>query len=244
MNANTKPFLSIIIPAYNEEKYLNACLASIYSQKTTKPFEVIVVDNNSRDATARVVSVWQKAKLISELRPGATVTRNTGAKNARAEILYFFDADCRLPEGGLEKIIQAFSKNSLGLLLSGPYIYDLDGWFPKIATDNLFYFSFYHNLVKLFFGIYQFPGGNFAITKKLFDEVNGFDETICNQEIILPDDLDLAIRLHNRKATQGVFSREYAVFSSFRRVNRSPIRHTLIRFFSSLQLLLNKKKIN
>lgn len=243
MDAIIKPFLSIIIPAYNEEKYLNECLSSIYSQKTTKSFEVIVVDNNSRDATSTITSSWKDVKLICELRPGATITRNTGAKAACAERLYFLDADCRLPEGLLESIIQTFSNNTSIQLISGPYIYDKDGWFPKVVTDNLFYFSLYHILVKFFFGIRQFPGGNFAITKKLFEEVKGFDETICNQEIILPDDLDLAIRIHNYGTDNVVFSRKYAVFSSFRRVKRSPIRHTLVRFFSSLQLLMNRGEI-
>ncbi|MCX6732587.1 MAG: glycosyltransferase [Candidatus Roizmanbacteria bacterium] len=236
-----KPVISIIIPAYNEEKYVNECLSSVFNQKCNSPFEVIVVDNNSHDKTSEIASVWKEVKLIKELRPGATVTRNTGAKASQSEILYFLDADCRLFPNALQKIINAFEDDHACQLLSGPYIYDRDGFFPKLATDTLHYFSLFHLIVKLCFGVSQFPGGNFAIRKELFNKVGGFDETICNQEIILPDDLDLAIRIQKHLIKDLIFSREFAVYSSFRRVKRSPIKDTLVRFFATLDMLSKRK---
>ncbi|MCX6730873.1 MAG: glycosyltransferase family A protein [Candidatus Roizmanbacteria bacterium] len=242
MNA---PSISIIIPAYNEENYLHECLVSVFKQDPLFSYEVIVVDNNSKDRTYEVASTWKEKgiQLVSELRPGATIARNTGARVARAEILYFLDADCRLPPDALKKIMNVFTNNTSCQLVSGPYIYDRDGFIPKLATDTFHYFSLYHHVIKLLFGIYQFPGGNFAIKKKSFDTVGGFDETICNQEIILPDDLDLALRLQKDHTFNVLFKREYAVSSSFRRVKKSPIKHTLVRFFATLKLLLNKENL-
>lgn len=239
----TTPSISIVIPAYNEEDYLHECLVSVFNQDLLYPYEVIVVDNNSRDRTYAVASAWKEKgiQLISEPRPGATVARNTGARAACAEIVYFLDADCLLPQGILKKIIQTFVKNPTCHLISGPYIYDRDGVIPKLATDTFHYFSLYHNAIKFLFGIHQFPGGNFAIRKKSFETVGGFDEAICNQEIILPDDLDLALRLQKDHEFKILFKSEYAVSSSFRRVKKSPIRHTLVRFFATLKLLLNRK---
>jgi glycosyltransferase involved in cell wall biosynthesis len=237
-----KPSISIIIPAYNEEKYIAECLQSIFLQNFEKRFEVIVVDNNSKDSTSKIVSQYPNVVLITELRPGATVTRNTGAATAQSDILYFLDADCRLLPGALNRIIKVFSEDSSLRLVSGPYIYDRDGFFPKFATDTLHYFSLFHFFFKLFFGISQFPGGNFALKSEYFKQVDGFDETICNQEVILPDDVDLAIRLQKQGKSKLIFSRKYAVYSSFRRVKKSPIKHTLIRFFATLQLVLKQKK--
>lgn len=237
---NGKPVLSIIIPAYNEEKYINACLTSIFHQKWDQPFEVIVVDNNSHDKTAEITLAWKKVKLVTEIRPGATVARNRGATEAQADILYFLDADCRLFPEVLEKMAKVFVHNSSCQLVSGPYIYDDGGFLPKLATDTLCYFSLFHFIVKLCSGVSQFPGGNFAIRKELFDRVGGFDETICNQEIILPDDLDLAIRLQKGQKLNMLFSRKFAVYSSFRRVKRSPIKDTLVRFFATVKMLVRR----
>ena len=238
METKRNPAISIIIPTYNEEKFLNAALSSIFSQKTDFSYEVIVVDNLSHDKTAEIASRWD-VTFASESKPGAAVTRNTGAAHAHAPILYFLDADCRIPQGGLEKIMNVFNDNPNVDVVSGPYIYDLDGFFPLLFTDTFHYFSWFHAVIRFFYGVSQFPGGNFAIKKQQFDTVRGFDPTMCNQEIILPDDLDLAIRL-NKIKTNTVFSRNYSVFSSFRRVKRSPIRHTLVRFFATLKLLGRK----
>jgi len=233
------PKISLVIPAYNEAKFLEACLNSIFGQKVEFSFEVIVVDNNSQDQTAKIAKRWP-VKLISELKPGASVARNTGAAVAQANLIYFLDADCRLNPGGLAKIYQAFLKNPKLEIVAGPVIYDLDGFFPKFATLDLKYFLRYHQLFKFCFGISQFQGGNFVIQKKLFNRVGRFDESICNQEIILPDDLDLAIRINALRISLILYDFEYAAYSSFRRVKRSPIRHTLIRFFATLDLLARK----
>jgi len=235
------PEISIIIPAYNEEKFLHACLSSIFDQKTKRKFEVIVVDNDSKDATREIASKFD-VRLITETKPGASVTRNKGAKQAKADIIYFVDADCRLLQGGLDNICRAFQDTPSLQLVAGPYVYDQDGWFPYFATETLQYFSVYLKMIKVVFGLNHFSGGNFAIKKDIFFKVNGFDETICDQEIILPDDLDLAIRLYKSGYKEVMISRKFKIYSSFRRVKRSPIKHTLVRFFSALTIATNNLK--
>lgn len=233
------PDISIIVPTYNEERYIFDCLSSILTQKTKRRYEVIVVDNNSKDATKEIVAKFD-VRLVWESKPGASAARNTGAKLARANILYFVDADCRLPQGQIEKIYQAFIDKKVNVV-AGPYIYDMDGFIPHLVTGNMKYFYLYHSLIRLIFGINTFPGGNFAIRKDLFQKVHGFDETICNQEIVLPDDLDLAIKLHNWGINDVLFDNKYKIYSSFRRVKKSPIKHTLIRFFATMSMLYSNK---
>ena len=242
MSTKKSPSVSIIIPAYNEENFIGECLSSIFKQKICEKCEVIVVDNNSTDSTCKIASRWN-VKLISEPHSGVSAARNAGAMAAQADIVYFLDADCRVPQGGLEKIIQGFSNDKTVSLVAGPYIYDVDGFLPRFVTESLRYFSGYHTVFKLLFGISQFPGGNFAIKKHVFEQVGRFDESICNQKIALPEDLDLAIRLHDLGVNKIVFDKNYAVFSSFRRMKKSPIKHTLARFFAMIRLLNNKKRI-
>ncbi len=235
----TTPQISIIIPAYNEAKYINACLASIFAQVTDFQYQVIVVDNNSSDVTAKIAAKWP-VQLITEKKPGATVARNTGARAAKSNILYFVDADCRLPAKQLQKICNAFQNDRTIDLIAGPYIYDQDGFWPEFVTNKLRYFLVHHWLFKLFTGVDQFPGGNFAIKKKPFTTVGGFDESICNQEYVLPDDVDLAMRLRAEKV-KALYDWKFVVFSSFRRVKQSPIKHTLVRLFATVTLLRGRK---
>jgi glycosyltransferase involved in cell wall biosynthesis len=69
--------ISIIIPVYNEAESLNACLDAIANQ-TIKPYEVIVVDNNSLDDTRLVAKAYDFVTLISETKQGVVHARSTG----------------------------------------------------------------------------------------------------------------------------------------------------------------------
>ena len=84
--------ISIIIPAYNEEKYIGCCLESL-SKQTFSDFEVVVVDDGSTDKTREIVGKFKRVKLINGEHKGPGFSRNLGAKQANGEILVFVDAD-------------------------------------------------------------------------------------------------------------------------------------------------------
>src|SRR5258708_13450803 len=69
--------LSLVIPAYNEERYLKACLEAV-AQQTISPIEVIVVDNNSTDKTADIAQSYNFVRLVSEKKQGRGHARNKG----------------------------------------------------------------------------------------------------------------------------------------------------------------------
>lgn len=86
-----RPAVSVVIPAYNEERYLAACLTSLQKQ-TLKNFETIVVDNNSTDKTAEIARRFG-AKVVKELKQGIIPARERGFREAKAEIIARTDAD-------------------------------------------------------------------------------------------------------------------------------------------------------
>jgi glycosyltransferase involved in cell wall biosynthesis len=223
----------------NEEKFIGECVRSVLEQNTTRRYEVIVVDNNSADDTRKIASEFS-VQLVVEKKPGDTAARNTGARLAKADILYFLDADCRLPLGQIDRICQVFVDNPMLDVVAGYCIYDRDGLLPYLVTGPLRYFYFWHKALEFVFGVSTFPGGNFAIRKVVFQKVRGFDEIICNQEIVLPDDLDLALRLHNADVREMLFDSKFRIYSSFRRMKRSPIRDTLVRFFATCKILFGR----
>lgn len=103
--------VSVVIPAYNVEKYIGRAIDSVLSQ-TRQADEIIVVDDGSTDNTAEVVkSYGSKVCFIHQENGGASVARNTGIEAAKSEWIAFLDADDEwLPEK-LEKQIEHLKRN-------------------------------------------------------------------------------------------------------------------------------------
>ncbi len=87
--------ISVIIPVYNETERLRTCLSALAEQTYPRDrFEVIVVDNGSRESPQAIVDRYPFARLAVELTPGSYAARNYGLKLATGEILAFTDSDC------------------------------------------------------------------------------------------------------------------------------------------------------
>lgn len=99
--------VSVIIPVYNAEKYLEECLKSVISQ-SLKEIEVICVDDGSTDASPGILSMYMekdnRIKLIKGGHKGGGAARNTGMKHAKGEYLSFLDADDYMDGQMLEKL--------------------------------------------------------------------------------------------------------------------------------------------
>src|SRR5690554_6896624 len=105
-------FISIIIPAHNEQQYIAECLTSLTSQDYPKDkYEIIVVDNNSKDLTKEIARTFNVQVIDQESGPVGAV-RNAGAKKAQGEYLAFIDADCIAPINWLSKGAEALSSNN------------------------------------------------------------------------------------------------------------------------------------
>lgn len=105
--------ISVIIPAYNEEKDLSDCLKSLLNQKNTD-FEIIAVDDGSTDKTVSVIKKLQEMHkelmLISQDHKGPGEARNQGAKIAKGEILVFVDSDMTFKDDFLDKLTRPIIK--------------------------------------------------------------------------------------------------------------------------------------
>ncbi|MBS3165708.1 glycosyltransferase [Candidatus Woesearchaeota archaeon] len=166
------PDVSIIIPAYNEEKYIEKTLQSIQDQ-TFKDYETIIVTNGCTDKTEEIV----KKKLSDTIRhlslpkPNVCVARNAGALNAQGKILLFLDADTQLASDSLEKIKEQFtSECSVASTKSLP------------DTLKLKYQLIHHlkNAYNSF--IYQGCSGVLVCRKDDFQNVGGYNPEIIIKE--------------------------------------------------------------
>lgn len=100
--------ISVIVPAYNAEKYLRKCLNSLVNQ-TKKDMEIITIDDGSKDDTLKILNEYKSkypdvVKVISQANQGQSVSRNNGIKAASGEYIVFVDSDDEIELDLLEKI--------------------------------------------------------------------------------------------------------------------------------------------
>ena len=180
--------ISIIIPAYNEEKYIGECLAHVLKYKTPAVSEVIVVNNASTDETSAVARRYPGIKVVDEPRKGLTRARQRGLQEATGDLLAYIDADTRMPQFWLPILEREFQSDRELVCLSGPYdYYDLPAarrflarMFWKIVAIPSYYMIGY-----------LIAGGNFAAKKESLLKIGGFDRQIEFHG----EDTNLAVRL-------------------------------------------------
>src|SRR5207302_647488 len=84
--------ISVVIPAYNEEKYIGQTLESVISNAPENLLEIIVVNNASTDKTSAIASAFPKVKVVDEPKKGLTRARQAGLNAAQGDVLAYIDA--------------------------------------------------------------------------------------------------------------------------------------------------------
>ena len=122
------PTVSVVIPAYNVERLIRQTLDSVLAQ-TYRDFEVVVVDDGSKDATAEVVSGYgEPVRCIRQANAGPSAARNRGLREARGEFVAFLDADdLWLPEKLAAQMPLFDAEGRVGLVYCRFERMDMDG---------------------------------------------------------------------------------------------------------------------
>jgi len=219
------PPISVIIPTFQEEKYVAETLSQL--AKVKPETEVIVVDGGSRDDTVhiarrlanRVYKVWEQ---------GISKARNYGARHSHGEILIFLDADVIPPRDFPEKVAETFEDPRVvgatcAIMPSSP------------SFIERVFFVFYNRLIRIsgllpYTKFKRHSRGEFiAVRKNEFQRVGGFNESIACLE-----DYDLAARL--ARLGKFAFIEDLTVYESVRRIRSLGLLRTvwiwLVNFMS------------
>ncbi len=117
----SKPSVSVIIPAFNTENYIEECLVSLVKQ-TYKDFEVIITDDGSTDKTCdiarKICSLDSRFSVISQTNNGPSSARNAGIKNAKGQYITFLDSDDWVSENYIQKLYDAITINNCDIAVS------------------------------------------------------------------------------------------------------------------------------
>ncbi|MDP6670676.1 MAG: glycosyltransferase [archaeon] len=194
---------SVIVPAYNAEKTMGKCLSALQAQ-TFKDFEVIVIDDGSKDQTAEIAAGFKGVKLLKQKNAGPATARNNGAKQAKGKIIVFLDSDCVAEKNWLEEMlaplenseiagVQGTYKNKQKELIARFTHLEIEKRHSKMAKQEFIDFI----------GSYSA-----AYRKKVFDEMNGFDTSF---PMASGEDTDLSFRI-NKAGYKMVFNQHAAVY--------------------------------
>jgi glycosyltransferase involved in cell wall biosynthesis len=171
--------ITTIVCAYNEARYLSACLHSLLAQ--TRPAdEIIVINNASTDQTGAVARAIPGVRVVDEPSKGLVVARETARLAARGELLAYIDADCRVPLQWIERLERRFDDPRV-VAVTGPYrFYDWDVvGRALIRAYDVVVAPPTHALVHQLFGAGAILyGGNFAVRAGSLARIGGFDRSI------------------------------------------------------------------
>jgi glycosyltransferase involved in cell wall biosynthesis len=216
-----EPSVAIVIPAYNEERFIGKCLASCLDQ-TSAPDEIIVVNNKSTDNTASIVRRYQEDNPHIDIRlldqneyQGVTPTRNCGFDDARSDLIGRLDADSIIANDWVETIRRLFQNPAIAAA-SGPALYydmplrslvfwldsTLRAWVHRTSKDERFLL-----------------GANMAIRATAWKAVR--DQTQLDLEDRLHEDVELALTLFENNL-EVTFEPTMSVGTSARRMENSP----------------------
>lgn len=191
--ADFSPPITILIPAYNEEKNIKKCLEHILANKYGKQ-QIIVIDDGSTDKTASIVKKLQEKhkeiKLITGNHEGKSQALNLGLKVATHEIIVSIDADTFIDKNFLKEIVKPFHNQKVGATNAVCLAYkpkNVLEWFQSVEYV-------YNNFVRLTFsnvfgnGIWFF-GAAAAYKKSVVQQLNGFSTQTMTEDM----DMSLAI---------------------------------------------------
>ena len=205
--------ISFIVPAHNEEFELSSTLAAIHlaGSDAGKPYEIVVVDDASTDATPEIAAE-AGATVIRINRRQIAAARNAGARASQGKYLFFIDADTRINASHVTEAIAALQAGNAG----GSARVAMDGFVPMWGRMLLRGFSL------LYFGLNLGAGAFLFTIRRNFDIVDGFDEQYFAGE-------EVYFSLELKKLGRFKVLREPFVTSG-RKLRMYPAKHFLRKF--------------
>lgn len=205
------PQFSIIIPVYNKWELTRDCLASLHEHSSGFPFEIIVVDNGSTDATATALAPYGKSLFGKNFRRIALPENknfgpacNIGAKVAKSPILFFLNNDTLVTPGWAEPLVNSLHEdNSVGavgplLLYPNNTVQHLGVAFGTVGPIHLYHdFPQDHAVVRAKRELQAITGAAFMVRAELFLMCGGFHEGYKNGF----EDLDLCYQIRSQGKT-------------------------------------------
>src|SRR5215211_1855415 len=171
------PVVSVVLPTRGRAAYLDVALDSLAAQDLEEPWQLLVVDDGSRDGTAELLERRGTPSLRLDPGRGLNPARNAGARATQGELVVFTDDDVRAPAGWLRALVEGARAHPRAEAFGGPIRALLEGPAPRSCGRED------PPLTTLELGPADQPaelvwGANMAVRRPAFGRVGEFDETI------------------------------------------------------------------
>ena len=187
------PSISILVPAYNEERAISSCVHSLLSVNYPKKPQIIVINDGSTDGTARVVaaiaSKHDNVKLITQPNRGKGAALNAGIAFARGELVAVVDADSSVSRSALNEMVGHFDDGKVGAVVASIKPYKPRRFLTRLQSAEYVISCLYRRLGSLTNTMYVTPGALSVFRSRVVRELGGFDEHN------LTEDMEIALRM-------------------------------------------------
>lgn len=136
LSKDVEPLISVVMPAYNEEENIMQTLASLCNNTTQWPVEILVVNNNSKDATEQLIKSCG-VNYVLETTQGITPARNCGLGQARGKYILNADADTIYPKDWIEEMVKPLVNNN-----DVAITYGIFSFIPIGSTGRITYYFY------------------------------------------------------------------------------------------------------
>jgi len=182
------PFISVVIPAKNEEEYIEDCLKSIINSNYPKEkFEIIVSIDDSTDRTLEICNKFKPEIRVIESKPKKCKAEalNEVLYKTKGEVIAIFDADCVVDRNCLREAAKNFSKSEIVGVSGTVKTFNKEYLLPKAISLEICFTSFMEYVLNKFGANSHFLGKNMFIRKGILEKIGGFDESSFLEDVEL-----------------------------------------------------------
>jgi len=173
--------VSIIMPAFNTEKYISESIQSVSAQ-TYQRWELIIVDDGSTDGTAEIARWFaasdSRIRCLFQMNQRQAKARNVGNKQAEGELVAFLDSDDLWMREKLELQVRALQENVADLVFSDGFIFQDNNVVDESSTHSTPVGGFDGaEMVATLMPVNRIPMSSVLMRRRVLEEVGGFDES-------------------------------------------------------------------
>ncbi len=242
------PYVSIVVPAYNEKKNIIATLESLTNLSYPKnKLEIIVVNDGSTDNTSNIVAdficrnKYKNVKIINKKNEGKGAALNDGLAIAKGDFFVCLDADSFVTKDALKKILPYFTDESIAVVLPLLKVAKPKTLWQKMQWLEYIINLFYKRLMSRLNCVHVAPGPFSVYRKDVLKQIGGFDENN------ITEDLEITLRLQskNYKIVQvldaEVFTLSPKTFKGLYKQRKRWYKGSIINAFKYKYMIFNKK---
>lgn len=218
--------VSIVVPVFNDEIFMSACLKAIKRQ-SVKAHEIIVVDNNCSDGSMNIAKRFKGIKIVNEYRQGLCFARAKGFDEANGDFVVRIDADAKLPKDYIKTLKTIVNDNRN---VSGFTGYGVSS-FEAIPRTSRFWGWLYFAYTKAYLGHQVLWGSNMVIRKSSWNKLKKY---LINDDKLVHEDQDISLALASIGGA-ALYVKELNIFMTMEEVQHYSKYHKYVKMLRNIK---------